>query len=275
MGLKDYKPTSPAKRTRQVLDFQDITKSTPEKSLLAPLNKKSGRNNTGNITVRRRGGGNKRLYRIVDFKRDKYDIEAKVTTIEYDPCRTCNIALVQYRDGEKRYIICPDKIKVGDIVMSGDDVDIKIGNSLPLKNIPAGTILHNIELKIGKGGQLVRTAGGCATLMAKFNDNATIKLPSGEVRLVNLKCRATIGVVGNSEKRNTTKGKAGCSRWLGKRPKVRGSVMNPCDHPHGGGEGRAPIGLSGPMTPWGKPTLGYKTRKRNKVTNKFIVKRRK
>lgn len=275
MAIKKYDPTTPSRRSMTVLDYSELTKKEPEKSLVKPLKKKAGRNNTGRITVRHRGGGNKVKYRIIDFKRNKDGIKAVVTAIEYDPNRSANIALLTYEDGEKRYILAPDQLKVGDIVESGENVDIKPGNALPLANIPVGTIIHNIELKPGKGGQLVRAAGGAAQLLAKEGDYAHIRLPSGEVRLIRLNCRATIGQVGNLDHENVTLGKAGRKRWLGIRPTVRGSVMNPVDHPHGGGEGKAPIGRPGPVTPWGKPTLGFKTRKKNKPSDKFIIKRRK
>jgi large subunit ribosomal protein L2 len=258
-----------------VLTFEEITKKEPEKSLLAPLTKKAGRNVYGRITVRHRGGGHKRRYRIIDFKRDKDGIPGKVAAIEYDPNRTAFIALIHYADGEKRYIIAPHGLKVGDIVESGENVDIKVGNALPLRNIPVGTIVHNIELIPGKGGQLVRAAGAAAQLMAKEGDYVHIRMPSGEIRLINANCRATIGQVSNIDHENVKIGKAGRSRWLGIRPTVRGSAMNPVDHPHGGGEGKAPIGHPGPLTPWGKPALGYKTRKKGKASDKFIVKRRK
>ncbi|WP_427340460.1 50S ribosomal protein L2 [Caloranaerobacter sp. DY30410] len=275
MGIKSFKPTSPARRQMTVSTFEEITKKEPEKSLTVSLTKKAGRNAQGRITVRHRGGGAKRKYRIIDFKRDKDGIPGKVAAIEYDPNRTANIALINYADGEKRYIIAPYKLKVGDIIESGENVDIKIGNALPLRNIPVGTTIHNIELKPGKGGQLVRAAGNSAQLMAKEGDYALVKLPSGEVRMIRLECRATIGQVGNIDHENITIGKAGRKRHMGIRPTVRGSVMNPNDHPHGGGEGRAPIGRPTPVTPWGKPTLGYKTRKKNKPSDKFIVRRRK
>ncbi|MDD3840376.1 MAG: 50S ribosomal protein L2 [Clostridia bacterium] len=274
MGIRKYKPTSPGKRFMTVSNFGDITKKEPEKSLVVNLNKTGGRNVNGKITVRHIGGGNKRKYRIIDFKRDKDNIPAKVASIEYDPNRSANIALLNYVDGEKRYIIAPSNIKVGDIVESGENVDIKPGNSLPLKNIPVGTTIHNIEMKAGKGGQLVRSAGGSAQLVAKENNYAQIKLPSGEVRMVRLECKATVGQVGNIDHENITIGKAGKIRHLGRRPKVRGVVMNAADHPHGGGEGKAPIGRPSPVTPWGKPTLGYKTRKKNKASNKYIIKGR-
>ncbi|MBA1336403.1 MAG: LSU ribosomal protein L2p (L8e) [Firmicutes bacterium] len=275
MAVKKFRPTSPAIRHMTVLDFSEITTDKPEKSLLADLKKSGGRNVYGRITVRHRGGGHKRKYRIIDFKRDKDGIPAKVASIEYDPNRSANIALLNYADGEKRYIIAPLGLGVGDTVISGADADIKSGNALPLSSIPVGTIIHNIELKPGKGGQMVRAAGNAAQLMAKEGDYAQIKLPSGEVRLVRLECKATVGQVGNLEYENITIGKAGRNRNMGIRPTVRGSAMNPVDHPHGGGEGRAPIGRPSPVTPWGKPTLGYKTRKKNKASDKFIVKRRK
>lgn len=275
MAVKKFVPTSPGQRFKTVSDFKEITTDKPEKSLLAPLTKKAGRNSYGRITVRHQGGGHKRKYRIIDFKRNKDGVPAKVATIEYDPNRSARIALLFYADGEKRYIIAPNKLKVGDTVVSGKDADIKIGNSLALRDIPVGTTIHNIELQIGKGGQLARSAGNSAQLTAKEGKYAYIRLPSGEVRLVLQDCRATVGQVGNIEHENVTIGKAGRSRWLGKRPTVRGSVMNPTDHPHGGGEGRAPIGRPSPVTPWGKPTLGYKTRKKNKASDQFIVKKRK
>jgi len=275
MGIKSYKPTSPAIRNMTVSTFEEITKSEPEKSLVIALNKKSGRNNTGQITVRHRGGGSKKKYRIIDFKRNKDDIPAKVAAIEYDPNRSANIALLYYVDGEKRYILAPNKLKVGDVIISGKDVDIKVGNAMPLKNIPLGTLIHNIELKNGKGGQMVRSAGNSAQLMAKEGNYAQVRLPSGEVRMVRIECKATIGQVGNIDHEIINIGKAGKKRHMGFRPTVRGSVMNPNDHPHGGGEGRAPIGRPSPVTPWGKPALGYKTRKKNKASNKFIIKTRK
>jgi len=275
MGIKPYKPTSPGRRQMTVLTFEEITKKEPEKSLLAPLKKKAGRNVYGRITVRHRGGGHKRRYRIIDFKRDKDSIPGKVAAIEYDPNRTAFIALIHYVDGEKRYIIAPHGLKVGDVIESGENVDIKVGNALPLKNIPVGTIVHNIELIPGEGGQLVRAAGAAAQLMAKEGDYVHIRMPSGEIRLINANCRATIGQVSNIDHENIKIGKAGRSRWLGRRPAVRGSVMNPVDHPHGGGEGKAPIGHPGPLTPWGKPAVGYKTRKKGKASDKFIIKRRK
>ena len=274
MAIKKFKPTSPALRQMTVLVSDEITTNQPEKSLLVSLKKNSGRNAHGKITVRHRGGGNRRKYRIIDFKRNKDGIPAKVATVEYDPNRTANIALLNYADGEKRYILAPVGIKVGDTLMSGPEADIKPGNALALKNMPVGTIIHNIELKPGKGAQLVRSAGVSAQLMAKEGTKALLRLPSGEMRYVSIECKATIGQVGNAEHGNVVIGKAGRNRHMGIRPTVRGSVMNPCDHPHGGGEGRAPIGRSGPVTPWGKPALGYKTRKKNKASNKLIVSRR-
>lgn len=275
MGIKKYNPTSPGRRQMTVLTFEEVTKEKPEKSLTVSLNKTGGRNVYGRITVRHRGGGHKRKYRIIDFKRDKDGVPGKVAAIEYDPNRSAYIALIHYLDGEKRYIIAPYGLKVGDIVESGENVDIKVGNALPLYNIPVGTFIHNIELVAGKGGQLVRAAGSMAQLVAKEGDYVQIRMPSSEVRRVRSNCRATIGQVSNLDHENITIGKAGRTRWLGIRPTVRGSVMNPVDHPHGGGEGKAPIGHPGPMTPWGKPALGYKTRKKNKSTNKMIVKSRK
>jgi len=275
MGIKKFKPTSPGLRTKTVSTFEEITKKEPEKSLLAPKKRKSGRNSRGKITVRHRGGGAKKQYRIIDFKRNKDGIPGKVAAIEYDPNRSANIALINYSDGEKRYILAPNKIKIGDEILSGSGIDIKVGNALPLKDIPTGTLLHNIELKPGKGGQLVRSAGNYAQLMAKEGKYVQIKLPSGEVRMVAELCKATIGQVGNIDNENITVGKAGRKRHMGIRPTVRGSVMNPNDHPHGGGEGRAPIGRPSPVTPWGKPTMGYKTRKKRKKSNKFIVRKRK
>ena len=274
MAIKKFKPTSPALRQMTVLVSDEITTNQPEKSLLVSLKKNSGRNAHGKITVRHRGGGNRRKYRIIDFKRNKDGIPAKVATVEYDPNRTANIALLNYADGEKRYILAPVGIKVGDTLMSGPEADIKPGNALALKNMPVGTIIHNIELKPGKGAQLVRSAGVSAQLMAKEGTKALLRLPSGEMRYVSIECKATIGQVGNAEHGNVVIGKAGRVRHMGIRPTVRGSVMNPCDHPHGGGEGRAPIGRSGPVTTWGKPALGYKTRKKNKASNKLIVSRR-
>lgn len=275
MGIRGFKPTSPAIRQMTVSTFEEITKSTPEKSLCISLKKNSGRNNQGKITVRHRGGGSKIKYRVIDFKRTKDNVPAKVSSIEYDPNRSANIALVTYADGEKRYILAPYKLNVGDTIVSGENVDIKIGNALPLSHIPVGTIIHNIELKPGKGAQLVRSAGNSAQLMAKEGKLALLRLPSGETRYVRSECRATIGQVGNIDHENINVGKAGRKRHMGIRPTVRGSVMNPCDHPHGGGEGRTPIGRPAPVTPWGKPALGYKTRKKHKASNKLIVSRRK
>ena len=274
MGIKKYNPTTPGLRGMTVSTFEEITAKAPEKSLTETLKKNAGRNVRGKITVRHRGGGARRKYRIIDFKRRKDDIPGTVATIEYDPNRTANIALIVYADGEKRYIIAPEKLKVGDVIYSGPEADIKVGNALPIANIPVGTMIHNIELKPGKGGQLARSAGNAAQLMAKEDKYAQVRLPSGEVRKVLIECRATIGEVGNSDHANIQIGKAGRKRHMGWRPTVRGSVMNPNDHPHGGGEGRAPIGRKGPVTPWGKPALGYKTRKKNKASNQYIVKRR-
>lgn len=274
MPIKKYKPTSPARRNMSVSTFEEITTSKPEKSLLAPLNKKSGRNNQGKITTRHQGGGHKRQYRIIDFKRTKDGIPGRVATIEYDPNRSANIALIHYVDGEKRYIIAPKGIKVGDMIESGPNADIRVGNALPLENIPVGTVIHNIELKPGKGGQLVRAAGTEAQLLGKEDKYVSIRLSSGEVRKVEKICRATVGSVGNEDYELIKIGKAGRSRWLGKRPSVRGVVMNPNDHPHGGGEGRAPIGRKSPLSPWGKPTLGYKTRKKKKASSKLIIRGR-
>jgi large subunit ribosomal protein L2 len=275
MAVKRFKPTSPGRRFATVSTFEEITKTEPEKSLLAPLKKQAGRNSYGRITVRHQGGGHKRAYRIIDFKRNKDDVPAKVAGIEYDPNRTANIALLHYADGEKRYILAPLGLRTGQTVVSGIKVEVRPGNAMPLRSIPVGTFVHNIEMKRGHGGQLARSAGTAAQLSAKEGEQAFIRLPSGEVRLVPLDCRATVGQIGNIEHENLTIGKAGRSRWLGRRPTVRGSVMNPCDHPHGGGEGRAPIGLKRPVTPWGKPTLGYKTRKKNKDSDRLIVRRRK
>lgn len=272
MAIKKYKPTSPARRFMSVSAFEEITCTTPEKSLLAIKQKTGGRNATGRITVRHIGGGNRIKYRIIDFKRDK-QVPAKVATIEYDPNRTANIALLHYLDGEKRYILAPVGLNVGDTVVAADNADIKVGNNLPLEFIPVGTIVHNIELNPGKGGQIARAAGIYAQLMAKEGKYATLRMPSGEVRLVLLKCRATIGQVGNLDHEIVSVGKAGKSRHMGIKPTVRGSVMNPCDHPHGGGEGKSPVGRPGPVTPWGKPALGYKTRKKKKASSKFIIKR--
>lgn len=275
MSIKKYKATSPAIRRMTVPTFEEITKREPEKALTVSLNKTGGRNSRGKITVRHRGGGAKRKYRIIDFKRNKDGVPGKVAAIEYDPNRTANIALIHYVDGEKRYILAPHGLKVGDTIESGIDADIKVGNALPLRYIPVGTTVHNIELKPGKGGQLARSAGSEAQLVAKEEKYAQLKLPSGEIRRILLDCRATVGQVGNIEHENLTIGKAGKSRHRGFRPKVRGSAMNPVDHPHGGGEGRTPIGMPSPLTPWGQPTLGYKTRAKNKKSNKYIVRRRK
>lgn len=274
MGIKKYKPTTPGLRGMTVSTFEEITQKTPEKSLTKTLKKNSGRNNRGCITVRHRGGGTRRKYRIIDFKRDKDGIPATVKTIEYDPNRSANIALLCYADGEKRYIIAPNKLQVGDVLLSGPEADIVTGNALPLENIPLGTLIHNIELKPGKGGQLCRAAGNAAQLMAKEGKYAQVRLPSGEVRKIAMNCKATIGEVGNNEHELINIGKAGRKRHMGIRPTVRGSVMNPVDHPHGGGEGKAPIGRPGPVTPWGKPALGYRTRKKNKPSDKYIIKRR-
>jgi len=274
MGIKKYNPTSPARRNMTVSTFEEITRTEPEKSLVEILKSKAGRNNYGKITVRHQGGGHKRKYRIIDFKRDKMDVPATVATIEYDPNRSANIALLNYADGEKRYIIAPNGLNVGDTIISSETADIKVGNTLPLRSIPVGTVIHNIELKAGKGAQLVRAAGNAAQLMAKEGEYAQVRLPSGEVRMIRTECKATIGQVGNLEHENITIGSAGRKRHMGIRPTVRGSVMNPVDHPHGGGEGRSPIGRPGPVTPWGKPTLGYKTRNNKKASSKFIVKRR-
>jgi large subunit ribosomal protein L2 len=273
MPIKTYKPTSPGRRGMSVSTFEEITETKPEKSLLAPLRKKAGRNVRGKITVRHRGGGHKRRYRLIDFKREKFGIPAKVTSIEYDPNRSARIALLTYADGEKRYIIAPLGLMVGGVLMSGPEAEIRVGNALPLANIPVGTVIHNIELQQGRGGQLVRSAGTSAQLMAKEGKYAHVRLPSGEVRLIHQQCMATIGQVGNTDHGNISLGKAGRKRHRGWRPTVRGSAMSPRDHPHGGGEGKTPIGMPSPKTPWGKPTLGYKTR-RNKATDKWIVRRR-
>jgi len=274
MAVKKFNPTTPSRRQMTMPTFEEITSQNPEKSLLAPLKVKAGRNNQGKITVRHRGGTVKRKYRIIDFKRNKDAVPAKVATIEYDPNRTAYIALVIYTDGEKRYILAPAGLKVGDIIESGVNSDIKPGNALPLKNIPVGTVIHNIELQKGKGGQLVRSAGNSAQLMAKEGDYATLRLPSGEMRYVRIECRATIGTLSNATNDIVNIGKAGRKRHMGWRPTVRGSVMNPNDHPHGGGEGKSPIGRPSPVTPWGKPALGYKTRKNKKYSDKFIIKDR-
>lgn len=274
MAIKTFKPTTPARRQMTGTDYSGLSKVEPERSLLAPLKKSSGRNNTGAITVRHRGGGNRRKYRVIDFKRDKFDIPAKVLTLEYDPNRSAHIALVEYEDGEKRYIIAPDGLTVGTVIYAGPNSDIKPGNALPMINIPVGTFIHNIEMYPGKGAQIARSAGISAQLMAKEGKYALIRMPSGELRKLPVNCMATIGTVGNTDHENVSIGKAGRKRHMGWRPTVRGSVMNPCDHPHGGGEGRAPIGRPGPVTPWGKPALGYKTRKNNHRSDKYIVKRR-
>ena len=274
MAMKTFKPTSPSRRQMTCTDYSGLSKVAPEKSLLEPLKKNSGRNSYGRITVRHRGGGNRRKYRVIDFKRDKENMNATVLTLEYDPNRSAHIALLQYEDGEKRYIIAPNGLNVGDTVRSGADADIKAGNALPLANIPDGTVIHNIELYPGKGAQLVRSAGNAAKLMGKEGNYALVKLPSGEMRKVALNCKATVGQVGNIDHNNVNYGKAGRVRHMGWRPTVRGSVMNPCDHPHGGGEGKSPVGRPGPVTPWGKPTLGYKTRKKHNRSDKYIVKRR-
>lgn len=274
MAIKKYGPTTPGRRGMTVTDYSVLSKVAPERSLLEPMKKHSGRNNTGRITVRHQGGGNRKKYRVIDFKRDKMDVTATVLRLEYDPNRSANIALVEYADGERRYILAPVGLNVGDVIVSSAAADIKPGNALPLANIPVGTVIHNIELYPGKGAQLVRSAGVAAQLMAKENGMATVRLPSGEYRKVRLTCIACIGQVGNVDHANISIGKAGRKRHMGVRPTVRGSVMNPCDHPHGGGEGKSPVGRPGPVTPWGKPALGYKTRKKKNATDKFIVKRR-
>ena len=275
MGMKHFNAYTPSRRNMTVSDFAEITKKTPEKSLLAKKKEKAGRNSYGRITVRHQGGGNRQKYRIIDFKRRKDNMEATVIGIEYDPNRSANIALIQYEDGEKAYILAPQGLTDGDKVVSGETVDIKVGNCMPIDSIPVGTLIHNVELNPGQGGKLVRTAGQSAQLMAKEGKYATLRLPSGEMRKVLAKCRATIGVIGNADHENVKLGKAGRKRHMGWRPEVRGSVMNPVDHPHGGGEGKAPVGHAGPMTPWGKPALGYKTRKNKKASDKLIVSRRK
>lgn len=274
MAIKKYKPTSPARRFMSVSAFEEITAKSPEKSLLGKVKKNGGRNNAGRLTVRHQGGGNTRKYRIIDFKRAKDGIPARVASIEYDPNRSANIALLVYKDGEKRYILAPYGLNVNDTIYSGADVDIKVGNALPISSIPVGTLIHNIGLTPGKGGQLVRSAGNAAQLMAKEGAYAQVRLPSGEVRMISMNCRATIGQVGNLDYENISIGKAGRKRHMGVRPTVRGVVMNPCDHPHGGGEGKSPIGRPGPVTPWGKPTLGYKTRAKKNKSDKYIIKRR-
>ena len=273
MSIKVYNPTTNARRGMSVTDYSELSKVAPEKSLLRPLKKNSGRNNYGRITVRHHGGGNRRKYRVIDFKRSKFDVEATVKTLEYDPNRSAHIALIEYVDGVKSYILAPVGLKVGDKVVAGPNADIKPGNALPLTNIPVGTFIHNVELYPGKGGQLARAAGNAAQLMAKEGVYALLRLPSGELRNVPVECMATIGQVGNTDHENVKIGKAGRTRHLGIRPTVRGSVMNPNDHPHGGGEGKSPIGRPGPVTPWGKPALGYKTRKKKKQSDKLIVKR--
>ncbi len=275
MAIKFYKPTTPGRRNMTTMDYSGLSKTAPERSLLEPIKKNAGRNSYGRITVRHRGGGNRRKYRVIDFKRERFGVPATVMTLEYDPNRSAFIALVQYEDGEKRYIIAPQDLKVGDVVVSGPDADIKPGNALPLTNIPVGTFLHNIELYPGKGAQLARSAGNMAQLMAKENGMALLRLPSGELRNVPVGCMATVGAVSNPDHANVNYGKAGRKRHMGWRPTVRGSVMNPNDHPHGGGEGKSPIGRPGPVTPWGKPALGYKTRAKHKQSDKYIVKRRK
>lgn len=274
MGIKSYNPYTPSRRNMTGYDFSEITTDTPEKSLLAPLKKHAGRNAQGKITVRHKGGGNRRKYRIIDFKRNKDGIPATVKTIEYDPNRTANIALLSYADGERRYILAPAGLKVGDVLMNGETAEVRVGNCMEMKDMPVGTQVHNIEMYPGHGGQLVRAAGTSAQLMAKEGKYAILRMPSGEMRMVPIVCRATIGVIGNGEHNLINIGKAGRKRHMGIRPTVRGSVMNPNDHPHGGGEGKAPVGRPGPCTPWGKPALGYKTRKKNKQSNKMIIRRR-
>lgn len=273
MAIKSYKPTSAGRRFMTVSTFAEITKDTPEKSLLAPLTRKGGRNMYGRITTRHQGGGHKRRYRIIDFKRDKDGVPGRVASIEYDPNRSARIALIIYADGEKRYILAPNKLQVGDVIESGPEADIKVGNALPIRNIPVGTIVHNVELYKGRGGQIARSAGCSAQIMAKDAKYATLRLPSGEMRLIHLDCRATVGEIGNADHENISVGKAGRSRWLGKRPAVRGTCMNPVDHPHGGGEGSTPPGRH-PVTPWGVPTIGHRTRRKRKLSNKYIVRRR-
>jgi len=273
MAIRVYKPTSPGRRGMSAFGFEEITKDVPERSLLVSLRKHSGRNASGRITVRHRGGGHKRRYRLIDFKREKFGVPARVASIEYDPNRSARIALLAYRDGAKRYILAPLGIRVGDMLVSGPDAEIRAGNALPIRNIPVGTMIHNIEMQPGRGGQLVRSAGSSAQLMAKEGKYAHVRLPSGEMRLIHWRCMATIGQVGNPDWGNLKLGKAGRTRWKGWRPSVRGSAMSPRDHPHGGGEGRSPIGMPSPKSPWGKPTLGFRTRKR-KATDKWIVRRR-
>lgn len=274
MGIRSYRPYTPGTRERTVSEFSEITRSEPEKSLTRSVHRAKGRNNRGVITCRHRGGGHKRLYRVIDFYRNKHNVPAKVASIEYDPNRNARISLLHYQDGEKRYILHPSGLSVGATIISGPDAPLEVGNALPLHRIPLGTVVHNVELVPGKGGQIVRAAGAAAQVVAKEGDYVTLKLPSTEVRMVRRECYATIGQVGNADVRNISLGKAGRKRWQGRRPEVRGSVMNPVDHPHGGGEGRAPIGRSGPVTPWGKPALGYKTRKKNKDSDKYVVRRR-
>ncbi|MBD2427139.1 50S ribosomal protein L2 [Phormidium sp. FACHB-1136] len=274
MGIRSYRPYTPGTRERTVSEFAEITRSEPEKSLTRSKHRPKGRNNRGVITCRHRGGGHKRLYRVIDFRRDKVGVPAKVASIEYDPNRNARISLLHYEDGEKRYILAPAGLAVGSTVISGPDSPLEVGNALPLYKIPLGTTVHNIEMQPGKGGQMVRSAGAGAQVVAKEGDYVTLKLPSTEVRMVRRECYATIGQVGNADVRNVSLGKAGRKRWLGRRPEVRGSVMNPVDHPHGGGEGRAPIGRSGPVTPWGKPALGFKTRKKKKDSDKYVVRKR-
>jgi large subunit ribosomal protein L2 len=274
MGIRSYRPYTPGNRERTVSDFTEITRDKPEKSLTRSVHRAKGRNNRGVITCRHRGGGHKRRYRFVDFRRDKHNVPAKVAAIEYDPNRNARIALLYYQDGEKRYILHPANLPVGATVIAGEEVPIEVGNAMPLAKVPLGTVVHNVELTPGRGGQIVRAAGTSAQVVAKEGNFVTLKLPSSEVRMIRRECYATIGAVGNSEARNISLGKAGRTRWQGRRPQVRGSVMNPVDHPHGGGEGRAPIGRPGPATPWGKPALGYKTRKKKKASNALIVRRR-
>ena len=275
MGVKKFKPVTPGRRFMTVSTFDDITSTEPERGLLRPLISRGGRNSQGKLTVRHQGGGHKRRYRVIDFKRDKEGVSGRVASIEYDPNRSARIALVHYQDGEKRYILAPVGLGVGDVVVSGPKAEIKPGNALRLRDIPLGTTVHNLELQIGRGGQLVRSAGGAAQVMAKEGAYAQVRLPSGEVRMIHLDCRATVGQVGNLDHEAVSVGKAGRARWMGWRPSVRGVVMDPSSHPHGGGEGKSPIGMPGPVSPWGKPTLGYKTRKRAKPSTKFVVKRRK
>lgn len=272
MAIKSYKPTSPGRRFTTTPAFDEITRSEPEKSLTTPIKRKGGRNNNGRITTRHQGGGHKRMYRIIDFKRDKDAVPGRVASVEYDPNRSCRIALVIYADGEKRYILAPNKLQVGHVVEAGPEADIKVGNALPMKNIPVGTVVHNVELSIGRGGQIARSAGTSAQIMAKEGDYATLRLPSGEMRQIHVRCRATVGEIGNAEHENLSGGKAGRTRWMGIRPTVRGTTMNPVDHPHGGGEGSTTPGRH-PVTPWGVPTLGHKTRG-TKPSDKYIIRRR-